>query len=201
MVFGDTSESLDEVISPRFLFVCTLNLNIWTAYQDSLKLQLETMKKINLIGLLVICLLTSCASYQKTAPIMGIHSNNINTHVAAVLDYDNIQRVEGEVQSKKIFWVIPLTKNNKTLKNSNRYSDLSSDESKALAKAKENGNFDIILEPEFEKEKHSYFFGIFKKSKTKVRGWGVNIKGFKEDASNAATNQQLSTPKGGFLKF
>ena len=50
-----------------------------------------------------------------------------------------------------------------------------------LYRAKENANVDIILEPEFETEKHSWFLGLYRTSSTKVKGWGVNIKGIKYD--------------------
>ncbi len=131
-------------------------------------------------------LLASCASYQKTAPVMGVQSNNINTYVAADLDYANAKKVEAAVTSKTVLGFIQLVKNgNKTLKSSNRYNRLTKSESQALYRAKENSGVDIILEPEFEKEKHSWFFGIYKTSTTKVKGWGINVKGIKEDVPNA----------------
>ena len=55
------------------------------------------------------------------------------------------------------------------------------DESYYILDAKENSGVDIILEPEFESERHSWFFGAYRTSKTKVKGWGVNVKGIKED--------------------
>lgn len=125
---------------------------------------------------------TSCASYQKTAPVMGVGDNVIATYVAADLDYANAKKVEGTVETKTLFGFIQLNKNgNKTLKSSNRYRGLGKREAQALYRAKESSNVDIILEPEFDKEKHSYFFGLYKTSVTKVTGWGVNIKGIKED--------------------
>lgn len=125
---------------------------------------------------------TSCASYQKSAPIMGVSSNNINTYVAADLDYAGAKKVEGVVDTKTLFGFIQLTRNgNKTLKSTNRYRGLDKREAQALYRAKENAKVDIILDPEFEKESHSYFFGAYKKTHTKVKGWGVNIKGVKED--------------------
>ena len=151
------------------------------------------MKKA--IGLMGLCamLLASCASYQKTAPIMGVQSNNINTYVAADLDYANAKKVEATLNKKTVLWFIPLVRNgNKTFKSSNRYSSLSKTESQALYLAKQNSGVDIILEPEFEKEKHSWFFGIFETSSTKVKGWGINVKGIKED-SNRVPNAQLET--------
>ncbi len=149
-------------------------------------------KQIGLMGLGVM-LLASCASYQKTAPVMGVQSNNINTYVAADLDYANAKKVEAAVTSKTVLGFIQLVKNgNKTLKSSNRYNSLSKTESQALYRAKENSGVDIILEPEFEKEKHSWFFGVYKTSTTKVKGWGINVKGIKED-TNRVPNAQYET--------
>ena len=151
-------------------------------------------KTIGLMGLGTM-LLASCASYQKTAPLMGIQSNNINTYVAADLDYANAKKVEATLNTKTALWFIPLVKNgNKTYKCSNRYSYLSKNEARALYLAKQNSGVDIILEPEFEKEKHSWFFGIFRTVTTKVKGWGINVMGIKED-SNRVPNAQLETTK------
>ena len=139
-------------------------------------------------------LLGSCASYQSTAPLMGVHSNNVNTYVAADLDYANAKKVEATVEKKTVLWFIPLIKNgNKTLKSSNRYTSLSKTESQALYRAKNEAGVDMILDPEFETETHSWFFGIFKKASVKVKGWGINVKGIKED-ENHLENGQRSVP-------
>lgn len=140
------------------------------------------MKKNVVLGAFVASLLvTSCASYEKTAPVMGINSNSIKTYVEADLDYANAKKVEGTVETSS-FLGIPLVHNGcKLLKSSNRYKGLDKREAQALYRAKESSNVDIILEPEFEKEKHSYFFGAYKTSTIKVKGWGVNIKGIKKD--------------------
>lgn len=149
------------------------------------------MKKTIILLSLSMMLFASCASYQRTAPLMGVQSNNINTYVAADLDYANAKKVEATINTKTLFWCIPLVKNgNKMLKSSNRYNRLSKNESRALYLAKKNNDVDIILEPEFEKENHSWFFGIFKTSVTKVKGWGVNVKGVKED-TNRVPNAQF----------
>lgn len=140
------------------------------------------MKKKMLLGAFVASLLmTSCASYEKTAPIMGVTGNTINTYVEADLDYEHAKKVEGVIETAS-FLGISLTRNHcKLLKSSNRYKGLDKREAQALYRAKESGNVDIILEPEFEKEKHSYFFGAYKTGSVKVKGWGVNIKGIKKD--------------------
>ena len=144
------------------------------------------MKKFSFIkaicaGLLVASF-TSCASYQKEAAIMSIGGNNINTYVAADLDYANAKKVQATVNTRTLLGFIQLERNgNKTLKSVNRYKWLTKREAQALYRAKENADVDVILEPEFEKETHRWFFGLYKTTSTKVKGWGVNIKGIKED--------------------
>ena len=133
-------------------------------------------------GVLTASCFTSCAVYQKEAAIMSLGNNNINTYVEADLDYANAKKVEGTVNTATLFGFIALERNgNKLLKSANRYKGLSKRESQALYRAKESSQVDVILEPEFESEKHSWFFGAYKTSVTKVKGWGVNIKGIKED--------------------
>lgn len=124
----------------------------------------------------------SCARYTMEAPVMGISNNSINTYVAAEIDYNSAKKVSGEVEKKTLFGFIPLIRNgNKQLSNLNRYRSLNKSQRQALYRAKENNDVDIIMEPEFSIEKHSWFFGFYKTRKVSVKGWGVNIKGIKED--------------------
>ncbi|MDE5561706.1 MAG: hypothetical protein K2J00_07925 [Bacteroidaceae bacterium] len=126
---------------------------------------------------------TSCAHYTVDGPVMGISSNSINTYVAADLDYKSAKRISADVETKKLFGFINLSRNgDKQLTNTNRYKGLSKPERQALYRAKVNNNVDIIMEPEFTVEKHSWFFGAYKTRKVNVKGWGVNMKGIKEDA-------------------
>lgn len=142
------------------------------------------MKKSFFLGMgaLVMALcFSSCARYTTSAPIMGM-TNGVNTYVEADLDYNNAKRVEGYVETKTLFGFIQLVRNGKrTLTNTTRYRGLSQAEKQALYRAKESGKVDIIVEPEFEKEKHSWFFGAYKTTKTKATGWGLNVRGLKED--------------------
>lgn len=141
------------------------------------------MKKTIFGVALASILFASCASYEKSGPVMGVQSNNINTYVAADFDYANAKRIEGVVETKTLLGIFPLVKNGKRFYTaSNRYKGLSVTEQQALYRAKETGGVDVILEPNFEKESHSYLFGLYKTGKTKVSAWGVNYKGLKEDA-------------------
>lgn len=127
----------------------------------------------------------SCAHYSVDAPIMGIANNAINTYVAADLDYKGAKKVSGELETKTLFGFISLSRNgDKQLTNTTRYKTLSKAERQALYRAKVNNNVDIIMEPEFQVEKHSWFFGAYKTRKVVVEGWGVNMKGIKEDTNH-----------------
>lgn len=108
--------------------------------------------------------------------------SNLNTYVEAEIDYASAKKVEATVNTATLLGFIQLERNgNKTLRSANRYKGLTKRQSQALYRAKENSGVDIILEPEFESERHSWFFGAYRTSKTKVKGWGVNVKGIKED--------------------
>jgi hypothetical protein len=142
------------------------------------------MKKLFSIVLIAmnVLFLASCASYEKSGAVMSVSSNSINTYVTADLDYQGAKKVEGIVDTQTLFGFIQLTRNGKRVfKSSNRYKGLDKKESQALYRAKENAGVDIILEPEFEKETHSWCLGLYRTSHTVVKGWGVNIKGIKED--------------------
>ena len=129
-------------------------------------------------------ILTGCATYSSTAPIMGMRSNTINTYVKADIDYSSAKRVESTIETQTLFGFIQLKRNGrKTLSASNRYQGLDKREKQALYKAKAASGCDIILEPEFEKEKHSWFFGAYKTTTTKLKGWGVKVKGILEDTN------------------
>lgn len=130
----------------------------------------------------IVMTLGSCASYEKQAPIMSLSGTKINTYVAADLDYDGAKKVTGTINKRTLFGFIALERNgNKRLSASNRYKGLKKIEQQALYRAKENADVDMILDPEFESEKHKWFFGAYKKQSVRVTGWGVNVKGIKED--------------------
>lgn len=146
--------------------------------------------------------LASCASYTSDAPLMGISNNSINTYVAADLDYDNAKKVSGEIESKTLFFFIPLQHNgNKQLKNANRYRGMSKAMRQALYNAKESSDVDIIMEPEFKTEKHSYLFGLYKRQKVTVEGWGVNMKGLKEDKNGLVNPTTTAWPSNSMNPF
>lgn len=144
------------------------------------------MKKFTILpaicaGVLAVASFSSCASYTKEAAIMSLGSR-LNTYAMADLDYENAQKVQATVKTATVLGFIQLERNgNKVLKSANRYKGLSKREGQALYRAKENADVDIILEPEFESEKHSYFLGLYRTSVTTVKGWGVNIKGIQKD--------------------
>ena len=145
------------------------------------KLRKKMRKTFYCLALFGGLLLAGCASYQKTAPLQGMNSNTVSTYAEADIDYSSAKKVSGTIETKKIFGFNTIRNGNKTLKSSNHYGRLSKREAQALYKAKESADVDLILDPEFETEKHSYFFGLIRNSTTKVTGWGVKIKGMKDN--------------------
>ena len=131
--------------------------------------------------------LSSCASYKTSAPVLPV-TGTVATHVAADIDYSSAKRVQGSVQDRRLFWIIPLNFNKETLlySSSPYFRWLSTPERMALYRAKENNQVDMILDPEIDSEKHSWFFGIYRTSKTTAKGWGVTLKGLKEDTYGQA---------------
>lgn len=139
-----------------------------------------------------------CAHYTVDAPVMGIANNSINTYVAADLDYQGAKKVSADVDKKKLFGFISLSRNgDKQLTNTNRYKGLSKTQCQALYRAKTNNDVDIIMEPEFTTETHSWFFGAYTSRKGNVKGWGVNMKGIKEDTHRNSVKNFRET---GFFK-
>ena len=126
-----------------------------------------------LLGLCVI-LMSSCAFYEKTSPVFGYEDNSIKTNVTADLDVTNARKVSENIETQTLFGFIPLQHNgHKYLKSSNRYGALNKSESQVLYKLKQNSGADIILDPEFTSERHSWFLGLYKTTKITVDGWAV----------------------------
>ena len=142
------------------------------------------MKKIFIKMICVVATIfatTSCAVYKTSAPIIPI-DGVANTYLEADLDYSSAKKVEGVVKTHTLFGFIQLTKNgHKYLKSTSLYHHVSDAESQALYRAKTDGQVDLIVNPEFEEEKHCYLFGAYRTSKVKVTGWGMNVKGIKQD--------------------
>ena len=133
-----------------------------------------------LLGLCVI-LMSSCAFYEKTSPILGYEDNNIKTNVTADLDVTNAKKVSENIETQTLFGFIQLQHNgHQYLKSSNRYGSLSKSESQVLYKAKQDSGADIILDPQFTSEKHSWFFGMYKTTKTTVDGWAEKVNGLNQ---------------------
>lgn len=123
---------------------------------------------------------SSCASVRETAPIIGPADKMLDLNVSTtILDLENAKRVEAEVTKTTTFGIPSYSDDNKTITSSIRYKGIDKCEGRALYKAKNEAGVDVILEPEFTTEKHKWFFGMFAKKIVTVKGWGVNIKGFK----------------------
>lgn len=140
---------------------------------------------------LVMLMAVSCTSLRSTAPVMAVGSNNIITNVKADLDYEGIKKINGEATTHRILWIFGHTPGgNKQISANNKYKGLNKAERTALYRAKNAADVDMVLEPEFDTETKSYFFGIYKKTKVKVKAWGANIKGFED--GTPVTNETVN---------
>ena len=146
-------------------------------------------------------LLSSCATYKKDAAVFAIGGNSINTYISAELDYDNAKPIEAVIETTHVLGLDLKFNKNKKFVSSNRYKGLNKRESQALYKAIEENNVDIVVEPRFEVETHSWFLGIIRTSKIKVKGWGLNIKRIKEDNGLNSNMPFPSSAIGGILGF
>ena len=133
------------------------------------------------MALVITAMATSCTSVKSTTPVMAIGSNNIITNVKADLDYDGVKKINGEATTHRVLWIFGHTPGgNRQISANNKYKGLNKAERTALYRAKNAGDVDMVLEPEFDTETKSYFFGIYKKTNVKVKAWGANIKGFQD---------------------
>ena len=84
------------------------------------------MKTVNyfLIGIALLAI-ASCASYSQTAPLVGISTNDIKVNVVADLDMANAKTVAATVTARKLFWIIPLSRNGQKVIRNPRYGSLS----------------------------------------------------------------------------
>lgn len=138
---------------------------------------------------LVIAACASCTSVRQTTPVMAVGGNNIVTNVKADIDYKNVKKISGSATTTRVLWIFSHTPNgNKQIKASNKYKGLGKTEAVALYRAKKGSDVDLVLEPQFETETKSYFFGIFKKTKVVMTGWGANIKGFSSGDNQEQNN-------------
>ena len=179
---ASTSGTSSTVWLSRFLFLKTNLLSQCGSPEATFKFfnPRKGIYRFLMMFALVTCL-ASCSSVKQTAPIMAIGGNNITTNVKADIDYDGIKKVQGSASTTRVLWIFKHTPNGgKKISSNNRYRGLSTTENVALYRAKQSADVDLILEPEFETYTKSYFFGIYKKTEVKVKGWGANIKGFKE---------------------
>lgn len=145
------------------------------------------------LGAALIFAMASCTSVKQTAPVLAIGGNNIITSVKADIDYDGIKKIQGKATTHRVLWIFNHTVNGaKTVKSNNLYKGLNKSESTALYRAKNAADVDIVLEPQFETEVKTYFFGIYKRTDVKLTGWGANIKGFRENPSYINGNVPFS---------
>lgn len=133
------------------------------------------------LGIVSLLLLSSCATYQQSSQILKSKKNRVTIDVEANLDLQHMKKVSAEVEQKVVFWFIPLIFNrDKALYSSNESQYYNEYERMALYRAKSDANVDIVLLPEFEVEKHSWFLGFYRTYQVKLTGWGTNIKSFEK---------------------
>ena len=120
-----------------------------------------------------------CTNFERlcTAGLQTIPKRYFNIcghgNISLILQYKKDYEY---IETQTLFGFIPLQHNgHKYLKSSNRYGALNKSESQVLYKLKQNSGADIILDPEFTSERHSWFLGLYKTTKITVDGWAVKV--------------------------
>ena len=136
---------------------------------------MKAKKLLTILGLSFI--LMSCASYNQTAPVVS-YQGTLTNLVKPILDLSSGRNISGTEATTSIFCFI-IGGSKKTLSSDN-YRGLTPYESRAMYKALSASGYDMILNPQFYTESHSYFFGVYRTKEVKVTGFGVKIKGYEE---------------------
>lgn len=154
-------------------------------------------------AIVLMVITTGCAGTYNTAAVVGIQNPVANTHVSVKVDYANATKVQGYGEEKAVLGIFKWGKNRtNSFKASNRYKGLTGSEKRAMYDAVENSKADIILEPQFKNKTKSYFFGLYRYTRTYMTGWAANINGFEEDSrvvSSQGVNMIASETSTGVL--
>lgn len=140
---------------------------------------MKALKILMMAGLVVLA--TGCKSIRQTGAVMEYGDEPVRTYVKANLDVDNVTPVEGKVNFAWVFGIRTKggggTFTGHKLQ-SNKYSKA---ESRVLYDVMSKSGADVILNPKFYEEKHSWCFGLYRTKIIKVKGYAAKIKNFENE--------------------
>lgn len=139
---------------------------------------MKLMKKILFVGLVVA--LTSCASQKQSKHVSKLVALPVETHeLRADLNLDVNEKVKAESKRTTLFG-FRIKGDRKYVETSYISTHLAKAKAAAMYKAIEQGNYDVIVAPKYKYERHSWFFGLVRKYKVELNGYGATIKGFQQ---------------------
>lgn len=146
------------------------------------------MKLVKFLMFAVVAVaLASCSSSRDTGKIADFSKIKAQTDVVrGDLDLNVANKVEG-VATCWYVGPIRVSGDNKTYEDlSNSQSDAlfgffggkkaSIVERTALCNAMQGTDYDVVVNPTYQSEKHSWFFGLVRKQKCKAKGFGAKFK-------------------------
>lgn len=152
---------------------------------------MKLFKSVLLVGLVVAA--SSCASYKQSNHVSPLVAAPVETHqLRADLNLDVNNKVEANSTRTTLFG-FRIKGDKKFAETGFMSSNLAKAKSAAMYKAIEQGNYDIIAAPKYKYESHSWFFGMVKKYKVVLNGYGATIKDIKQVPVN--TTKQIKAKK------
>ena len=140
---------------------------------------MKTLKIFMMAGLMILAM--GCKSVRQTGAVFEYGNEPVRTYVKANLDLENATPVEGKVDFAYFLGIRTKggggTFTGKQL-NSHKYSTA---ESRVLYNVMSQSGADVILNPKFYEEKHSWCFGLYRTKTIKVKGYATKIKNFEND--------------------
>jgi hypothetical protein len=142
------------------------------------------MKKIvylMTLGIIVV-LLSGCASYSKSGAVAPVYAYVSPTkEIKADINVDNTQMIEGKAHQWYLAG-IRVTGGNKYFENLSEQPSVlgrrtSKAQSCAMYNAVTNGNYDMLVSPQYTSVIHSFLFGLIKRYDVTVKGYGAKING------------------------
>lgn len=132
----------------------------------------------------VVLFMASCSSYTKTGVVSPLVGTTVNAEsLKADIDF-NQQKITGESKLTYLFGFIKLSGGNKLYEDGTTKSvklpfvgsKMSRAKKAAMYDALDGTDYDLVANPQYKNEVHSYLFGLIKNYKSTVNGYGGKIK-------------------------
>jgi len=129
----------------------------------------------------IIVLLSSCMSYSKSGVVANVSAPiTPSKEIKADIDIDTNQIIEGKAQ-QLYFAGIRISGGNNYFENLSEQASVlgrrtTKAQSCAMYDAVQEGEYDMIVYPQYTNTINSFLFGLIKLYNVKVKGYGAKIK-------------------------